>query len=441
MEYVLSQFVFKFGSPTGALFPTFGNWAQGLHDHFIPHPRNNFHPHILGHRVLGLFSLLLITVKIAAITLPLLTLSEAGLAGASAITNDTIYNLTNKSRAQYGVGSLEYNSVLARAAQSKADDMLAKQYFAHVSPEGRNPWSFIKNAGYEYVAAGENLAVDFSEAESVDRAWMNSPGHRANILNGNFKEIGIGISRGTFEGHETTFVVQMFGTPAPSQIKTLPEPTVVQQPVTAPTTPAPVVSAPAQSAPQAQAGTPATPQPTAAEQSGSQEQSAPVVPTEKLDVGAVQLAPADDGIRVSVKPGDKTVKVIAISGMNAFMLDPKANGVWEAIIPKQSESGSGPISLLAFDMSGQVVETRVAEISNDLLTSYGTGEVEGVSVTIFGKQINTDNFEHNFYLISITALLTFMLISIAVRFRIHHISMIANGSFVAMLACLLWMAG
>lgn len=440
MEYVLGQLAFKFGSPKGELFPTFSRWAISWHDHFIPHPRNNFHPHVLGHRVLGLFSLLLITVKVAAICLPLLTLSEAYPADASAITNDTIFNLTNKSRSQNGITSLTYNSSLARAAQAKADDMLAKQYFAHVSPEGRNPWSFIKNVGYSYVAAGENLAVDFVEAESVDRAWMNSPGHRANILNSNFQEIGVGISRGTFEGHETTFVVQMFGTPPPSQVKPLPEPTVVAAPAVP--APAPVAQAPSSPAPTLAPAAP-TPQ-TQPVASASPVASVPVVipnQSSEMSLANAQIMPAEGGIKITVAPGQQTVKVIAVSGLKSFMLDPKEYGVWEAVIPQNTEDSSGPVTLMAFDIEGKLIETRIAEIASDLVSSYGSGEVEGVSIKVFGKEVNTDKFQHNFYLISITALLTFMLISIAVRYHVQHISMIANGSFVAMLACLLWMAG
>jgi hypothetical protein len=110
--------------------------------------------------------------------------------------------------------SLKVNPVLERAAQLKADDMAAKGYFAHNSPEGLTPWHWFKAAGYNFVYAGENLAVRFYDSVDVVRAWMDSPGHRANILNSHFTEIGIGIAEGTFEGRPTVFVVQMFGSPA-----------------------------------------------------------------------------------------------------------------------------------------------------------------------------------------------------------------------------------
>src|SRR3989344_4740191 len=89
--------------------------------------------------------------------------------------------------------------------------MASKGYFAHVSPEGQSPWYWLKQAGYSFSYAGENLAVDFSDSADVSRAWLDSPGHRANILNKNFLETGVAISKGMYQGRETTFVVQFFG--------------------------------------------------------------------------------------------------------------------------------------------------------------------------------------------------------------------------------------
>src|SRR4029078_3041745 len=125
---------------------------------------------------------------------------------------------TNTSRNSYGLSTLTYNDELAKAAQTKANDMLAKGYFAHNTPDGKTPWDFIQAQHYNYIMAGENLAVNFTEAENVEDAWMNSPGHKANILNKNCEEIGIGISQGNFQGHNAIFVVQMFGTPVEQKI-------------------------------------------------------------------------------------------------------------------------------------------------------------------------------------------------------------------------------
>jgi len=135
----------------------------------------------------------------------------------AAVSAGSLIALANSSRAQAGLGDLSNNSQLESAAFAKANDMLEKDYFAHTSPEGKTPWDFIKEAGYGYVYAGENLAIGYTDAAELHNAWMNSPSHRDNILNPNFKEIGIAVASGEYEGSETTVVVQMFGSTDYSQ--------------------------------------------------------------------------------------------------------------------------------------------------------------------------------------------------------------------------------
>src|SRR3989338_10289262 len=106
--------------------------------------------------------------------------------------------------------------ILQKAAQLKAEDMAAKEYFAHDSPEGLKPWHWFEEAGYDFRSAGENLAVYFSDSAEVERAWMNSPSHRANLLSEHFTEIGIALSQGQYQGHDTVYVVQMFASPSES---------------------------------------------------------------------------------------------------------------------------------------------------------------------------------------------------------------------------------
>lgn len=135
----------------------------------------------------------------------------------AAVISAVLVDLANEDRVENAVQSLTVSPILTRAAQAKADDMAAKGYFAHVSPiDGKNSWHWFKQEGYTFAYAGENLAVDFTDSVDVERAWMNSPTHRRNILDGNFSEIGIATARGTYKGRPTTFVVQMFGTPARS---------------------------------------------------------------------------------------------------------------------------------------------------------------------------------------------------------------------------------
>ena len=122
---------------------------------------------------------------------------------------------TNKARASNGsLPALRHNETLDKDAQLKLDDMFAKQYFEHISPTGVGPATLAKRVGYEYVVVGENLALgDFGgDAKLVD-AWMNSPGHRANILNTNYQEIGVAVGKGLYEGRTTWLAVQSFGMP------------------------------------------------------------------------------------------------------------------------------------------------------------------------------------------------------------------------------------
>jgi uncharacterized protein YkwD len=129
------------------------------------------------------------------------------------ITSSRLIELTNASRRQNGLSPLKVSARLSRSAALKAQDMLKRDYFSHYTPEGKPPWSFFEKAGYRYVYAGENLAIDFSSAEEMHRAWMSSTTHRANILHPQYTEIGIAVVSGEFQGRTTTIAVQHFGTP------------------------------------------------------------------------------------------------------------------------------------------------------------------------------------------------------------------------------------
>ena len=133
------------------------------------------------------------------------------------VSTGTVISLTNSARSSAGLSSLSSNSQLAAAAAAKAADMFQNQYFAHTSPQGKDPWYFINNAGYDFIYAGENLAIGYSDSAEVHSAWMNSPTHRANILNPNYREIGVAQVSGEYEGAQTTIVVQEFGSMSASQ--------------------------------------------------------------------------------------------------------------------------------------------------------------------------------------------------------------------------------
>lgn len=127
---------------------------------------------------------------------------------------------TNAVRTSIGLKPLTSNATLAAAAHAKLVDMEGRGYFAHVAPDGTQPWSFIVQAGYPYQRAGENLARGFGDADVLVKAWMGSPLHRANIINSGYRDIGVATGRITLNGRPSTVVVQMFGAPRVAKQKT-----------------------------------------------------------------------------------------------------------------------------------------------------------------------------------------------------------------------------
>lgn len=124
---------------------------------------------------------------------------------------------TNLQRQKNGLPSLEENLKLNDAAFAKANDMFKNQYFEHVSPTGTDPGELVQNFGYDYIVTGENLILgNFSNEEEVVQDWMNSPGHRANILNSRYSEIGVTMVKGIYEGRSVWIGVQEFGLPLSS---------------------------------------------------------------------------------------------------------------------------------------------------------------------------------------------------------------------------------
>ncbi len=139
------------------------------------------------------------------------------LTGQSAnLTNQGVIFWTNKNRADNGqLPPLTENTKLDQAAQLKLADMFKQQYFEHVNPQGVGPGDLAKKTGYNYLSEGENLALgNYKDDQVLVEAWMNSPGHRANILNSKYTEIGVAVGKGVYEGHVTWLAVQEFGRPA-----------------------------------------------------------------------------------------------------------------------------------------------------------------------------------------------------------------------------------
>lgn len=122
------------------------------------------------------------------------------------------FEQTNSARATENLPPLAINPTLNDIAERKLQDMFFYQYFDHVSPTGIGAGDLAKKTGYEYIVIGENLAMgNFSDDAALVTAWMESPGHRENILNARYKEIGIAVRQGLYEGKLTWIAVQEFG--------------------------------------------------------------------------------------------------------------------------------------------------------------------------------------------------------------------------------------
>jgi len=144
---------------------------------------------------------------------PLRSIKE--ITGQTVLTDQGVISQTNSQRAANGLAALKENEKLDSAALAKVQDMFKNQYFEHENPKtGAGPDVLAQNAGYEFILIGENLALgNYADDKALLQAWMDSPGHRANILNKNFQDIGVAVMKGAFEGRTTWLAVQEFGLP------------------------------------------------------------------------------------------------------------------------------------------------------------------------------------------------------------------------------------
>jgi len=185
------------------------NW---LKKYFIPHERNDYKPHILRARATIFILGIVAAAEILFLIQIFVIFPKVNFFGE--ILQSVLIQDTNVNRLADNLPGLKINPLLTQAAQLKAEDMASKNYFSHTSPDGLTPWYWFQKVGYNYSFAGENLAINFSDSQDAVNAWMNSPSHKANILNSNFTDIGIGISQGTYQNKQTIFIVQMFGRPS-----------------------------------------------------------------------------------------------------------------------------------------------------------------------------------------------------------------------------------
>ncbi len=195
---------------------------RSIKNHLLPWRGNTHRPHIL--RRGWLMAFLAVALVSEGIILSHTLVQTGPNVFLAAVVRSDVIEYTEEARVGEGGQPLAENEVLNAAAQAKAEDMAARGYFAHVGPDGEQPWVWLERQGYEYVYAGENLAVRFNDSRDVVDAWMASPTHRANIVKANYEEIGVGLAEGTYKGGPATFVVQYFGAPAKVAAAAVPAP-------------------------------------------------------------------------------------------------------------------------------------------------------------------------------------------------------------------------
>ena len=177
---------------------------------FLPHKDTHQKAHLISWEALFIYVLFFIFLQVG---FSIISYTNPGILGiSSSIDSEKIIELTNAERVKKGLGPVSENEALNKAAYLKGQNMLEENYWAHFAPSGKSPWDFILGSGYKFTYAGENLAKNFYNSEDVVAAWMNSPTHRDNLLNGKYKDIGIAVLEGNLNGVQTTLVIQEFGT-------------------------------------------------------------------------------------------------------------------------------------------------------------------------------------------------------------------------------------
>jgi hypothetical protein len=220
------------------------------------------------------------------------------LAYSTEMSVNSLLGSTNQQRAANGVGALAINSLLNQAAQAKANDMVARNYWSHNTPDGNPPWVFISATGYSYTKAGENLAYGFGTSADTVTGWMNSPPHKENLLDSAFSEVGFGFANSANFNNSgpETIVVAMYGKPSATTAAATPA-------ASSPTTPTPQTKAAQQSAP--------APAPATTANQATAQKAAPAEPAANKS-SAIQPVTTDSTPTAQNEPAGKQVSRLGL---------------------------------------------------------------------------------------------------------------------------------
>lgn len=173
----------------------------------IPDEKNEFRPHLIRR-----YGLLLVFLTVIGAQFIYSGITADLVAGKKTdITVESLLDATNTERQRADLPLLMINHKLNQASNSKAQDMFKKQYWAHVSPDGVQPWKWLEDEGYDFSKAGENLAKDYTSTDAVINAWMNSVEHRKNILSPDYQDVGFAVVDGEYMNESSEFIVAFYG--------------------------------------------------------------------------------------------------------------------------------------------------------------------------------------------------------------------------------------
>jgi uncharacterized protein YkwD len=427
---------------------------------FIPHEGNDHKPHALRPKALRVYAYLLITAKVASAIF--LFAAFPNTAEFAAYTSSTIIALTNESRTKGKVATLRENRLLNLAAQRKAKDMIARNYFAHTTPDGKRFWTWIDGTGYNYTLAGENLAIDFTTPEAAHSALMASPTHRENIMNKRYKEVGVAVVTGEMDGMKTTVLVEMFGTQVAQKTQVAKVTTVKPKTTTTPT-PKPAVTP----TPKPQVQAEETPAPTGVLMQQSTD-SVTIAPNTSVDVWAefrntgAQTWKAGNFSLVTTEPTkhDSTLHHSSwdsTSAVGALAEDVAPNDIARFEWKVQSPAALGPVTehFILVDAAGTelpkttvtlgvtsqeptTVATALPPTQTDVSAPEAASQPELTVAPTASKTNDLTSriiaFTDRFYLAFLFFLLLALGMNIFIKFRIQHTHVIGQTAAVIAIA-------
>jgi len=425
--------------------PLSRRFLQALKNHFIPHTGNNHVPHVLHHRALFGYSIILIALKVlvvaAGITLPGYSLFS------SAITPANIISLTNETRSSLELPALTTDPKLMQAAQAKAEDMFLNGYFAHTSPSGVTPWYWFKTYGYDYRSAGENLAAHFTEAEDVEAGWMASPTHRDNIVSDRYTEIGVGVAQGVYDGYQTTFVVQMFGYELGQE-----EGQIEPSPTTPIKAPAAESSLPVPSTPSVAIVEPVTSEILSLPELGTDELTAsaevlgvsptPDPDTLNIDLTSLVVSPIQNGYSVEIHMDNASQAVLYMGSTHVPFVNTDSSGLWKSVVmynPATISSSGEQLYMVAGGINGDQQTQDLAWIMPGAKAPevYAFRAPESPKLLGVMDVSNVDDIVHQVYIFTLIFLGAALCVGVLVKIEVQKPTMIAHSLAVIVLTLLL----